>query len=293
MRRPYIVAAIALTALAAIWNFSLAPGWTRRVPRNAVFDAQYVGTHTNADPQTGIVLVHDALSTYERLVVAKDASDWPRSLILEDKYSVRNIETGLVDFEYIATEQIDPETGAWAEGPHKGEIVFFPRNVQQRNYTMRSSYLPGLLLKFSGVREIGGLETYLFSYKGPIEYAAVYGGTAETPGVKLLPGQDIRCADDNFYYRIWIEPRTGIQVQVEEGCLSGDFVYDKATGNKISAIDRWNGVSAGSHLSSAITEIYSDRLMYLSALYLPELLLMGSLAVLAMGRLRRNTTAVA
>ncbi len=156
---------------------------------------------------------------------------------------------------------------------------------------MRSSYLPGLLLKFSGLREIGGLETYLFSYKRAIASPAVYGGTAETPGVKLLPGQDIRCADDNFYYRIWIEPRTG--VQVEEGCLSGDFVYDKATGNKISAIDRWNGVSAGSQLSSAITEIYSDRLVYLSALYLPELLLMGSLAVLAMGRLHRNTTAVA
>ncbi len=61
MRRPYIVAAIALAALAAIWNF------LARAPRN--------------------------------------------------------IETGLVDFEYVTIEQIDRETGAWAEGPHKGEIV--------------------------------------------------------------------------------------------------------------------------------------------------------------------------
>jgi hypothetical protein len=293
MRRSYVVAAVSLAAFAAVWNFALGQRWTMRVPRDGDLTMRYVGTHTNADPGTGIVPEHDALSAYERIVVVKDAADWPRSLILEDKYSVRNIETGMVDFEYVTTEQIDPETGAWARGPHKGEIVFFPRNVQQRDYTMRSNHIPGVPLKFSGVREIGGLETYLFSYKGPIEYGAAYAGSAETPGTKLLPGQDVRCADDNFYYRIWVEPRTGTQVQIEEGCVSGDFVYDKATGNKVSAIDRWNGVSAGSNLSSGITEIYNARRVYLSALYLPGILLAGSLTVLAIGRLRRNATAIA
>jgi hypothetical protein len=293
MRRSYILVAIALAGLAAVWGFSLAPRWTRRVARNDVFSAHYVGTQTNADPQTNIVPVHDALSTYERTVVVKDAADWPRSLVLEDKYSARNIETGMVDFEFITTEKIDPETGAWAEGPYKGEIVLFPRNVQRHDYTMRSSYIPGLPLKFTGVRDIGGLETYLFSYKGPIEYAAAFVGTPETPGIKLLPGQDIRCADDNFYYRIWVEPRTGSQVQVEEGCLSGDYVYDKATGNKVFEVDRWNGVSAGSNLSSSITEIYSARRTYLLALYLPVILVMGSLGVLVVGGLRRNTPAIA
>jgi hypothetical protein len=292
MRRSYIVAAIAIAAFAAVWHFSLGSRWTRRVPRNAVFTTQYVGTQTNADPKTGIVPERDALSTYERILVVKDASDWPRSLILEDKYTARNIETGLVDFEYITAENIDPETGALADGPHKGEIVLFPRNVQQHDYTMRSNYIPGLVIQFSGVHEIGGLETYLFSYQGPIEYGAIYAGTPDAPGIKLLPGQDIRCADDNFYYRVWVEPRTGTQVQVEEGCLSGDFVYDKATGNKISAVDRWNGVTAGSNLTSGLTEIYNARRAYLSALYLPGILLIGSLAVLAVGRLRRNTAAI-
>jgi hypothetical protein len=293
MRRSYIVAAMALAAFAAVWHFSLGSRWTRRVPRNAVFTSQYVGTQTNADPQTGIVPERDALSTYERVLVVKDASDWPRSLILEDKYSARNIETGLVDFVYVTNEKIDPETGALAEGPHKGEIVLFPRNVQQHAYTMRSNYIPGLLLKFTGVHEIGGLETYMFSYQGPIEYGAIFAGTPDTPGIKLLPGQDIRCADDNFYYRVWVEPSTGTQVQVEEGCLSGDFVYDKVTGNKVSAVDRWNGVTAGSNLTSGLTEIYNARRVYLSALYLPEILLTGSLAVLAIGLLRRNTTSIA
>jgi hypothetical protein len=293
MKRSYIVAAIALAAFAAIWNFSVGPRWTRRVPRNAVFTTQYVGTQTNVDPKTGIVPARDALSTYERIVLVKDAADWPRSVVLEDKYSVRNIETGAVDFEYNTTERIDPETGALADGPNRGEIVLFPRNVQQRTYTMRSNYIPGLPLKFSGVHEIGGLPTYLFTYQGPIEYAVVYAGTLQSPGIKVLAGQDIRCADEKFYYRIWVEPRTGTQVQVQEGCLSGDFVYDKATGNKVSAIDRWNGVTAGSDLASGLTEIYNARRVYLSALYLPVILLIGSLGTLAIGHLRRETTATA
>jgi hypothetical protein len=293
MRRSYIAAATALAAFAAVWHFSLGSLWTARVPRAAVFTSHYVGTQTNANRTTGIVPVRDALSTYERIVLVKDAADWPRSLVLEDKYSVRNIETGAVDFEYITTERIDPETGAWADGPHKDEIVLFPRNVRQRDYTMRSNYIPGLVLKFSGVHDVGGLETYLFSYQGPIEYATVYAGTPQSPGVKVLPGQGIRCADEKFYYRTWVEPRTGMQVQVQEGCMSGDFVYDKATGNNVSAVDRWNGVTAGSNLASGVTEIYKARRIYLSALYLPGVLLLGSVAVLAIGRFRRNTSALA
>jgi hypothetical protein len=293
MRRSYFVVAIALAALAAAWHFSFGSRWTRRIPRNALFTTQYVGTQTNADSRTGVVPKRDALSTYERIVRVENAADWPRSVILGDKFSVRNIKTGAIDVEYVTSERVDPETGAWVGGTHSGEIVFFPRNVQQRTYTMRSNYLPGLPLKFSGVHEIGGLPTYLFSYQGPIEYAAVYAGTPESPGIKVLPGQDIRCADEKFYYRIWVEPRTGTQVQIQEGCLSGDFVYDKATGNKVSAVDRWNGVTSGSNLASGITEIYIARRVYLSALYLPGFLLIGSLGVLAVGRLRRKTSALA
>ena len=293
MRRSYIFAAIALAAFAAVWHFSLGSRWTMRVPRNAVFATHYVGTQTNADSKTGFVPEEDALSTYERILRVKDAADWPRSVILQDKYSVRNIVTEAIDFAYITTERVDPETGAWVNGPYKGDIVLFPRNVQQRTYTMRSNYLPGVPLKFSGVREVGGLKTYLFSYQGPIEYTAVYAGTPESPGVKVPAGQEIRCADEQFYYRIWVEPSTGIQVQVQEGCLSGDFIYDKVTGSKISAVDRWNGVSAGANLSSEITDIYNARRVYLSALYLPGILLIGSLAVLAVGRSRRDTRALA
>lgn len=293
MKRSYIVAAIVLAAFAAIWHFSLGSRWTMRVRRDAVITTHYVGTQTSADPKTGVVPQRDALSNYDRIVRVIDAADWPRSVLLEDKSSVRNIRTGAIDFEYITRERIDPVTGAWSDGPYKGEIVFFPRNVQKRTYTMRANYIPGVPLKFSGVRDVGGMETYLFSYKGPIEYTAIFAGTPEAPGIKVLPGQEIRCADEQFYYRAWVEPRTGAQLKVEEGCLSGDFVYDKVTGNKVSALDRWNGITAGSDLASGITEIYKARGAYLLAVYLPGILLIGSVAVLAAGRSRRRPSTVA
>jgi hypothetical protein len=294
MRRSYIIASIALFALTAVWQLWIGPRWTIRVPRDTVGTTKYFGAQTNADAKTGLVPKQDVLTSYERTFRVTDAGDWPRSVVLQNKYTARGIETGAINFEYITYERIDPRTGAWAEGPHKGDIVFFPRNVQKRTYTMRSNYMAGIPLRFSGVDDIGGLETYLFSYKGAIDLTAAYSGTAESPGVKVLAGQEIRCADDQFYFRVWVERLTGRQVQVEEGCPSGDFIYDKATGQKIAAVDRWSGVTAGASLAAGITGAYQARRTYgWGALYLPGILLTGSVGLLLVGLLPGNKSALA
>jgi hypothetical protein len=294
MKRSYIVAAVVLAGLAAVWHVWVGPHWTIRVPRNAVFASKYVGTDTNADPKTGVVPTRDVLSTYERTLRVVDASDWPRSVVVRDQYTTHDRETGAVGFEYILDERIDPRTGAWANGPHKGDIVLFPRNTQKRSYTMRSNYIEGIPLNFSGVDEIGGLEVYLFSYLGPLELTASYAGTPQSPAVKVLAGQEIRCADDQFYLRVWVEPRTGSELKVEEGCVSGDFIYDKATGSKVAAVDRWNGVTTGASLAARISEVYIARRNYMwASLYLPGLLLLASIIVLAVGRSRPDRVVIA
>jgi hypothetical protein len=289
VRRSYLLAAIAVAALAAVWRFSLAPQWTFRVPRNAVYATKYFGTHTNADAKTGVVPQLDVLSAYERVIRVADASDWPRSVLLRDRYTKQDLQTGAVGFEYIVHERVDPRTGAWAEGPHRGDIVFFPRNVEKRTYTLRSNYIPGLPLKFSGVYDIGGLEVYLFAYRGKLELTAAYIGTPASHGVKVLVGQEIRCVDDAFYYRAWVEPRTGRIVQVEEGCPSGDVVYDKATGKQVAAVDRWTGVTWGRELDLGINATYDERRTYMwAALYVPAILLAGSVGLFAIGHSRRE-----
>ena len=284
IRRPYIIAAIGLAAFAAVWHFWLSPRWTMRVPRNANSGASYFGVQTNADAKTGVIPTQDVLTSYKRTIRVIDAADWPRSVLLQDQYTARDIQTGAINYEYITDERVDPETGAWSEGPHKGDIVLFPRDVGKRTYTMRSNYMAGVPLKFSEEDDIGGLEVYLFAYRGAIDLTAAYAGTAASPGVKVPAGQEIRCADDQFYYRAWVRPLTGEQAKVEEGCMSGDFMYDKVTGNKLAAVDRWNGVTSGSDLDNGVTETYIARRRYaLEALYVPGILIACLLGILAVG----------
>src|ERR1700674_2995578 len=123
--RSYIVAAIAVAAIAIVWHFWLGPRWTIRVPRDTAIATKYVGTLTNADPKTGVVPQQDALAIYDRDIRVIDAADWPRSVVLEDKYIARNTHTGAVLFEHITNGRVDAHTGALAGGPHKGNIVLF------------------------------------------------------------------------------------------------------------------------------------------------------------------------
>ena len=294
MRRRYIVAAIVLGVLAAVWQFGLGLRWTRRLSRDAVFSTTYVGTQTNANPTTGVVPKEDDLSSYERSLRVTGAADWPRSVVLEDKYTVRDTRSGAVVYEYATNERVDPRTGAWADGPRKGDIVVFPRNVQKRTYTLGGNYVAGVPLKFAGAADVGGIDTYLFSYRGPLDLTAAFAGTAQFPGVQVLAGQEIRCADDQFYFRIWVEPLTGEQVKVEEGCLSGDFIYDKLTGKQLAAVDRWNGETTGAGLSARITEVFNARRRYTwAAIYIPGILVAGCLACLVAAFWRRNESALA
>jgi hypothetical protein len=289
MRRPYIIAGIAFAAFAGAWHFWLAPRWTMRIPHDWRLSARYLGTQTNADPKSGLVPVKDQFGTYDRQVRVVDARDWPHSVLLEDRYTVHDMNGGATLFDYTTHERVDPRTGAWSAGVHNSEIAVFPRNVQRQTYVMRSNYLEGVPLAFAGTDQIDGLDTYVFAYRGRGEYTNSYKGTAEVPGVPVEPGQEIRCADDQFYYRTWVEPRTGEQVKVEEGCPSGDFVYDIATNTRRAAVDRWNGVTAGGDLARRVSEVYNERRTFLwVSLYFPVGLLGISAVLVALGLRSRH-----
>ena len=275
------IVGVALALLAAAWYFWLGTPWTIRIPRDWRLVTNYAGTESYADSTTGDFPEKDELDTYERSIHVINASDWPHSVVLQDRYAVRDLKTRAVTFEYVLQETVDPKTGAWAGPTHEGEIVVFPRDVEKRTYTMSSNYLKRIPLSFAGQQEIDGLPTYIFSYRGPAEYSEAYGGTAEFPGVRIPPGQEIRCADDQFYYRVWVEPRTGMQVKLEEGCLSGNYFYDIATNKRLAAVDKFSGVMAGEDLLRRVAEVYRARTKYTwAAIYFPALLLLSALALL-------------
>ena len=103
-------------------------------------------------------------------------------------------------------------------------------------------------------------------------------------------GQEVHCLDDQFYYRIWVEPHTGEQVKLEEGCPSGDYLYDIASGRPVTALARWTGVTAGDDLIERIAEVRGLRRRHLWGSHYLALLLLGSGGVLiAAGVLRTRT----
>src|SRR5207245_2710952 len=158
------------------------------------------------------------------------------------------------------------------------------RYAERGTYRLRSNYVKGIALGFTGEDDLDGLTTYRFAYQGRGEYTESYSGTAQYPGVHVRPGEEIRCADDQFYFNVWIEPVTGELVKLEEGCPSGDYVYDVATNEQRQAVDRWHGVTDGDAVIQRIAEVRRLRWRYLwAARYLPLTFLAAGAVLLGLG----------
>lgn len=284
---PRLILGALLVGGATAWYFGLAPRWTRRLPPGWTASSRYVGTMTYADARTGRLPTRDILSEYERTQRVLSDSAPPRSVVLEDRFVIRDIATGRTTWEYVTRSVVDPRTGAHVSDSSQGEVAVFPRNVQRTTYRLRANYVKGVPLSFERPDTLDGLPTYVFAYQGRGEYTESYVGSGQFAGIRTPPGDEIRCADDQFYYRAWIEPITGEQVKLEESCTSGDYFFAVATGKRGAAVDRWSGVTAGDALIERIAEVRSKRAMYMwVSRYLPGSLLIAGVALFGLG-LRR------
>lgn len=293
MQTRLLVAGAALIAGALLCRVVSADRWLQRIPRGWHVSTAYVGTQTYPDSATGELPQRDVLVVYEREMRVVSDTGRPRSVIVEDDFVTRDPASRKVVWEYTTRAMVDPRTGARLEPEYRGDYVLFPPNVQKRMYRFRSNYVKGIPLTYEGTVAMDGLETYVFGYRGPGEYTESYAGSAEYPGVKVQAGQEIRCADDQFSYRVWVEPVTGAIVKLAEACPSGDYVYDVTTGAKLQAIDRWGGVTSGSALAHRVEDVRHQRMARLwSGIYGPlGLGLTGLLVVSAGARSRRKETA--
>ena len=270
----------------AMW---LAPRWTQRLPPGWTASSRYVGTLGYADPRTGRLPDRDPVSEYERTQHVVSDSGRPRSVVLEDRLVIRDIATGKTTWQYVTRNVVDPRTGAHLAEAYRGEIAVFPHQVERRTYRLRANYVKGVPLGFERPDTLDGLPTYLFAYRGRGEYTESYAGSDAFAGIRTAPGQEIRCADDQFYYRAWIEPITGEQVKVEEGCPSGDYFFAITTGTRGGPVDRWSGVTAGDALIDRIAEVRRKRATYMwVSWYLPGSILIAGVALLGLGLRRRR-----
>ena len=263
LRVGVVAALLAWTALA--WRLEVQPRWTQRVPPDWTWRAHFVGVETWPNPETGELPLKDSLGVYDRALSIKTRSATNDAVVLEDRYSVRDPSTGRVMWQHVLEASVDPRTGALQDAAHAGQIFLFPRDVARRTYTIRNTYLPGIPVAFEREDDIAGLTTWVFSYRGRADLTAAYARTDEVEGIEVAPTEVIRCADDQYVYRVWVEPVTGEVVKLEESCYSGTYLYDRATGTRGIAVDRFGGITAGDDVLARAQSVRRERLRYLLA----------------------------
>jgi DUF3068 family protein len=270
--------AVACFAAAAGWQLWWSRAGTRRIPEGWEWSARYIGSMTFSD-STGLLPREDQFGTYRRRVRWVE-SPAPGMIVLEDEFTIMDPVTRKVTYQYVTREQVDPATGAYADPRYRGQVAVFPRHVEQRTYILRANYLEGIPVAFEREEEVLGVPTYLFGYRGRGEYTASYAGSDEYSGVAVSPGQAIRCADDQFSYRAWVEPMSGEIVKLEEGCRSGDYIYDVASGRRMAAVGRWDGVTSGNDLYRLADASRDERARLLWSGRLGPLLALAGLLIL-------------
>ena len=279
MRKKVLIpVGLALLGFTAVWQFALAPRLTQRIPSGWSWKIDYIGFQTYPDPQTGQIPEKDVSTTYSQSIKIVPHSQRPGSVELDSNYSINDITTGQVSWEYELLALVNPQTGEHLKPEYRGDYFVFPRNVEKKTYRLRFSYLKGVPLAFQKEVDLEGLNTYLFAYRGRGEYTESYAGTEKYLGTKVKSGQEIKCADDQFTFRIWVEPLTGATIKIDESCHSGDHVYDVATGAQLEGVSRWDGVTAG---DDVITQVRSagverTRLLWFNR-YLPSMFLLAGL----------------
>lgn len=270
--------AFLLVAVAAVWQFALAPGLTQRIRSGWTWKTNYIGYQTYADPQTGLIPEKDAAGTYSQSIGIVPDTLQSGSVELFSDYLVHDIANGQLTYEYKYVAPVNPQTGEHLKEEYRGDHFVFPRNVEKKTYKLRFSYLKGIPVAFQKEVEIEGLNTYLFAYRGRGEYTESYAGTEQFPGIKVKPGQELKCADDEFTFKVWIELLTGATIKIEEGCHAGDYVYDIATGEQLEAVDRWSGETAGDDVINRVTSANRERAWQLWVnRYIPTMLLLAAL----------------
>lgn len=264
--------------------------WRERIPPGWTWTSTFVGIATPAGPD-GQFPERDTTAIYERRFEVAEENRRPDRVLVTDSYLNRDPRTGRVIYDYTVRFSVDPRTGRHRP-PHANDYLVFPRDTQRRTYSMRTTYLKGIPLTFSGEDEVEGVDVYRFHYAGPMEYTDFYRGTADVPGMAIPPDQEVRCLDDRYELTYWVEPVTGEVVRMAEACHSADVLVDRATRAFRGNVLRWSAESSGNDMVRRVDQVWKQRMLMRASLrYVPLALLLCGTALAALGlrRLRPAT----
>lgn len=282
MRKRFIITGLGLIVFAAVWKFMLAPSLTQRIPAGWEWQMDYVGIQASPDEQGGKTFTKDITSNFIRKAVILAEEKRPASITIQDRDWIIDPFDKTITWGYTVTVDIDPRTGRHLKREWKDDSYLLPRFTEKKTYSFRSGYIKGVPLQYRSEEEIEGIDTYLFSYQGRGEYTECYLGSKDSPGVTVEPGQEIKCAEDQFVFKVWVEPVTGAIIKLQESCLPGDYIYDIGTGKQLAPVLRWSAITAGDDVLLKAEKARRERLrILLIGTYLPYTLLV--LGVLCLG----------
>jgi hypothetical protein len=253
-----------LIVVAAIWQVWMAPRWNDRLSDRWNWRTQFVGVMTWADPATGTFPTRDTLAYFARDVRVASQGTHDGTLSMVDTNTTYDTQGRKAIWQYTYRALVDAHSGAYVDPVHRNEYYVFPRHVEKGTYKFRQSYVQGVPLTFQREEYLDDVLTYLFAYRGRGEYTTSYtAGTPEFPPLTVPAGHTVRCADDQFVFRAWVEPVTGEIVKLQESCRSGDYIYDR-TEHPIRPVARWAGESSGDDVRFRLEHVRTERLKVLA-----------------------------
>ena len=261
-----------------------------RIPEGWSWEANYVGPSAPLDAATGKFPDEPPILQYRRELRIEGPGPTAGTVRMIDDFAIQDPLTGKPDWRYTVHPVVERATGLHADPAYRDQYFVFPRNVEQKTYNIRWNYVEGLPMRFVKQDRIEDVPVYLFEYVGRGEYTESYAGTRDYVGVKVAPGQEIKCADDQFYLRMWVEPLSGQILKVDEGCEAGDYIFDIATGRRLAPVLLWSGKMEGSDVLARADGVRVLRLWIMAANHLQIglalLAVIFAIAGLAYGRTR-------
>lgn len=287
-----IVTIFFLTAFLA-WKLLAEPNLTHRIPKDWSFEAEYlgnlvwVGAEKKFSPQKNLTLYQRSWKVHE----------WQSDqAVIEDSYKTIDVQTGEITWETKLYYHIDPRNGkiiSYDKFPEaKGLYYLFPQNVQQQDYVFFNYDLYPYTMHYQRTENRDGLDLYVFSFLGKIDFTDLYNLAYITPAAGLTGKYKVIVED--FYRELWVEPVTGELVHIIEND-PGDYLVDATTGEKKSLYAVWSGKTTGNtvnYLLKSAKQRHWQIQLYRE--WIPKALLGATLFFLAMTllvhiRLRRGS----
>jgi hypothetical protein len=167
-----------------VWRFYIASYWTIHIPKDWVFQSEYLGELDYPDGH-GVFPKKRTLNGYKRNLYMKEWNS--KRAIIKDLYKTFDITTGEITWASDFNFEIDPKTGKNLHYPNhpeaKGLFYVFPENCEKKDYAFFNYTLNAHTLKYDRTEKISDVLLYVYKHIGDIDFWIRYdssGFTIET-----------------------------------------------------------------------------------------------------------------